>query len=128
MINFTSPVDNNKSIKKKLLTKISKVISDGKYILGDSVKKFEKKFSLKVYENYGTSETCFISAENEKNINSRSLYSVGKILPWIKIKKNKIKVGVGGKEGWEEGVDIKRRKKNREGEGDITRRKKKRNE
>lgn len=54
-------------------------------------KKFEKKFSLKVYENYGTSETCFISAENEKNINSRSLYSVGKILPWIKIKKNKNK-------------------------------------
>jgi len=45
MINFTSPVDNNKSIKNKLLTKISKVISDGKYILGDSVKSFEKNLS-----------------------------------------------------------------------------------
>ena len=50
-------------------------------------KKFEKIFGIKIYENYGTSETTFISAELE-NQSFRSNNTVGKLLPWIKIKKD----------------------------------------
>jgi len=53
-------------------------------------KKFEKVFGIRVYENYGTSETTFISAELEER-SSDSKNTVGRILPWVKIKKNKNK-------------------------------------
>lgn len=53
-------------------------------------KKFEKVFGIRIYENYGTSETTFISAELEnKLLHSKNV--VGQILPWIKIKKTKKK-------------------------------------
>ncbi len=53
-------------------------------------KKFQKIFGIRIYENYGTSETTFISAELEDGLLS-SKNTVGKVLPWIRIKKDKKK-------------------------------------
>jgi dTDP-4-amino-4,6-dideoxygalactose transaminase len=43
MINFASPIENNKKYKSKILFKLSKVISSNKYILGNENKILEKK-------------------------------------------------------------------------------------
>jgi len=45
---------------------------------------FEKKYNLKILENYGLSETLFISTENPKNHSKTS--NLGKLLPNIKLK------------------------------------------
>ena len=88
LLNFTENFINFKKILKPELPKAC-LLGTASIDLA-SKKKFEKMFSIKVFENYGTSETTFISAELEKK-NIRSDYSVGQLLPWIKIKKNKKK-------------------------------------
>jgi len=49
--------------------------------------KFQKLFKTLIYENYGTSETTFISVETKNNKLEKQNY-VGKLLSHIKIKKN----------------------------------------
>ena len=53
-------------------------------------KLFEKTFGFPVYENYGLSETTFISAEKSHDYKSRTDRTVGKILPYVEtnFKKN----------------------------------------
>jgi acyl-coenzyme A synthetase/AMP-(fatty) acid ligase len=48
-------------------------------------RKFETFFNLKLLENYGLSETTFISSENHENIKYRKKNSKGEILPYVKI-------------------------------------------
>ena len=53
-------------------------------------KLFEKTFGFPVYENYGLSETTFISAEKSNDYKSRADRTVGKLLPYVEtnFKKN----------------------------------------
>jgi dTDP-4-amino-4,6-dideoxygalactose transaminase len=45
MLNYSSPLENNKKIKKKILHAISNTIDSGQYILGNNVKIFERKLA-----------------------------------------------------------------------------------
>ncbi len=53
-------------------------------------KLFEKTFQFPVYENYGLSETTFISAEKNYDYKNRTERTVGKLLPYVEtnFKKN----------------------------------------
>ncbi len=52
---------------------------------------FEELTGIPVIENYGLSETTFITTETIESNNMRKEGSVGNILPWVKIKNNKEK-------------------------------------
>ena len=53
--------------------------------LPQSVKQaFEKNYNVKIFENYGLSETLFVSTVNPKNYSSNS--GLGKVLPNVKIR------------------------------------------
>ena len=45
MLNYSSPLENNKKIKKKILHAVSNTIDSGQYILGNNVKIFERKLA-----------------------------------------------------------------------------------
>lgn len=59
-------------------------------ILQSLKNKFEKNYGLKLYENYGLSETTFISVENEKTKLNIKNYK-GKLLKHVKIKFKNVK-------------------------------------
>lgn len=47
---------------------------------------FEKKFGLRLYENFALSETTFITAEKDEDIRFRESGSVGSLLPYVSMK------------------------------------------
>lgn len=47
---------------------------------------FEKTFGIPVLENYGLSETTFITAEKPADAGSRAQRSVGQVLPWVEMR------------------------------------------
>lgn len=47
---------------------------------------FEEEFGIRMYENFALSESTFLTAENELNINYRQQGSVGKKLPYVSLK------------------------------------------
>lgn len=47
---------------------------------------FERSFELKLFENFALSESSFLTAEEQTNINYRVQGSVGKALPYVSLK------------------------------------------
>lgn len=48
--------------------------------------KFESVFGVRLFENFGLSETTFLTSENFKNIQCRKEGSVGEVLPYVSLK------------------------------------------
>ena len=62
-----------------------RLVLSGTAPLPKSVKQaFEKNYNVKIFENYGLSETLFVSTVNPKNYSSNS--GLGKVLPNVKIR------------------------------------------
>jgi len=62
-----------------------RLVLSGTAPLPQSVKQtFEKNYNVKIFENYGLSETLFVSTINPKNHSSNS--GLGKVLPNVKIR------------------------------------------
>lgn len=55
---------------------------------------FENIFGIPVLENYGLSETTFITAEKPADVVSRVQRSVGQVLPWVEMRLNESKIEV----------------------------------
>lgn len=90
MIAMLIKLDRNKNSNKSNLIKKCFVGTD---FLGVKLRKaFESKYKINLFENYGLSETLFISTQNEENV---AYGSVGKVIDGVEIqildeKKNKI--------------------------------------
>ena len=105
IIDFWSPISHNKVNTLWLVPSIISILlefdrgTDGNnycknninYVLVGTAplptklkKEFEKKYEINLYENYGMTETLFISTSSPSNIGKDG--SVGKILPSIKTK------------------------------------------
>lgn len=60
-------------------------------IMKETKERFERMLGVSIYENYATSETTFISAENKNSLNLREESSVGAVLPYVDYRLEKYK-------------------------------------